>query len=477
MTIKCFSREDDVSVDETAVVHRFFANSQAANMIDVGAHHGSAFKPFLDDGWAVHAFEPDPTNRKYIEDRYSDNPRLTLNNYAVGNESGKELSFYASEQSTGISSLIPFHGGHKEIAKVPTIRLDDYLKFNPLEEVAFLKIDTEGFDLRVIEGFPWERLKPAVIECEFEDAKTTKIGYVWQDLAKFLVRQGYTVYVSEWHPILRYGIRHQWRQLLKFPTKSIDGNSWGNFVAFRDKISTAEVEALFLAELGAKNPNKVLTAAPGEARAEVRMGGNPIKNQVGIFTNFIKSTPGVIISSLLGLGGLLMAFSTEIANVASLPAMKYVLMVGGFLVLLQAFAYTLARTRHEMELRPNAELAKLQSDVRSLAATDRTSDFEAQAAELAKSISALKAQTNKRDQANVAKFEKSLNALKMELNKHAEPSVAARSHQDAVNQQVEELRVEFDELQAHYLDLKLKLPEILLMINNIRAEFETTSNE
>jgi hypothetical protein len=45
--------------------------------------------------------------------------------------------------------------------------------------VDFLKIDTESHDLFVHQGYPWECGKPAVIECEFEDAKTVPLGYTF----------------------------------------------------------------------------------------------------------------------------------------------------------------------------------------------------------------------------------------------------------------------------------------------------------
>jgi hypothetical protein len=51
-------------------------------------------------------------------------------------------------------------------------------------------------------------------------------------MATFLVDRGYSVYVSEWHPIERYGARHSFRRLQQYPC-SIPSNSWGNLLAFR----------------------------------------------------------------------------------------------------------------------------------------------------------------------------------------------------------------------------------------------------
>jgi hypothetical protein len=95
-----------------------------------------------------------------------------------------------------------------------------------MPSVDFLKIDTEGHDLFVLQGFPWERNRPQVIECEFEDLKSKPLGYTTKDMADFLVGKGYTVYVSEWHPILKYGQRHDWHRLQKYPCDLACYEAW-----------------------------------------------------------------------------------------------------------------------------------------------------------------------------------------------------------------------------------------------------------
>ena len=52
-----------------------------------------------------------------------------------------------------------------------------------LSKIDFLKIDVEGLDWNVLKGVPWDRVKPEVIECEFEDAKTLALGHTYRDIA------------------------------------------------------------------------------------------------------------------------------------------------------------------------------------------------------------------------------------------------------------------------------------------------------
>lgn len=247
-----FSRKDAAHWDETNGVAQLFSHLLKGAMIDVGAHHGYAMAPFLDRSWRIFAFEPDEKNREKLLERLANHKSkslVSLDTRCVSNKSQKGVSFYRSEQSTGISGLSAFLESHVEAQKVDTVTLTEFFENKPLQKVDFLKIDTEGYDFFVLQGFPWERTIPAVIECEFEDSKTVPLGYTFHDLASFLVNKGYTVYVSEWHPIIRYGIRHDWNRLVRYPCELADEKGWGNLLAFRDPISEEDLVAAVKKEL------------------------------------------------------------------------------------------------------------------------------------------------------------------------------------------------------------------------------------
>lgn len=242
-----FAREPQAHWDETnGVANLFLQVLSGSTMIDVGAHQGTALAPFLDRGWRIYAFEPDHQNRATLLGRlgkHKNKHLVSVDTRCVSNKPKKGVSFFTSEQSTGISGLSAFHETHEESQKVDITTLTEFFEDKPMPPIDFLKIDTEGHDLFVLQGYPWERGKPAVIECEFEDTKTVPLGYTFHDLAKFLVEKGYTVYVSEWHPIIRYGIRHDWRQLMRYPCELADEKGWGNLLAFRVPIDEAALVA------------------------------------------------------------------------------------------------------------------------------------------------------------------------------------------------------------------------------------------
>ncbi len=230
------SRQDKIHFDETNLISEYVGQKEKGFMIDVGAHHGYASSPFLDKGWGVIGYEPDPNNRKILQQRLGDHPRLKIIQDAVSDVAGETVSFYASDESTGVSGLSGFTEKHKIICEVKTTTLTDQIRENNISTIDFLKIDTEGFDLMVLKGFPWKTHRPNIIECEFENAKTVPLGYVFEDIANYLVGHGYNVYVSEWHPIIRYGIQHDWRSLSRYPCTLATDAAWGNLLAFNSTV-------------------------------------------------------------------------------------------------------------------------------------------------------------------------------------------------------------------------------------------------
>ncbi|NNL78814.1 MAG: FkbM family methyltransferase, partial [Desulfobacterales bacterium] len=203
-------------------------------MVDVGAHYGAALDNFAADGWQVIAFEPDKNNREKLSRVYGAYPNVTIDSRGISDHMDDNVPFYTSAESSGISGLLSFDQSHQSAGTISVTTLEQVLIEYEVREIDFLKIDTEGLDLSVLSGLP-DSTTPKVIVCEFEDRKTLTLGYVYSDLADELVRRGYFVIMSEWHPLEKYGQRHKWRRAVEWPAKVLDKNAWGNFVAVSDK--------------------------------------------------------------------------------------------------------------------------------------------------------------------------------------------------------------------------------------------------
>ena len=261
-------READCMFEELDVAQSLFEawgfDPRACVMIDVGAHSGGSFPPFVDAGWTVFGFEPDPSNRAEIPERYLENPRFHIDPRALADKVQQDVPFFASPESTGISGLSAFRDTHEEVARVSTTTLANAMREYDMPPVNLLKVDTEGFDLFVLKGMDFDRCKPEVIITEFENNKTLPLGYHYRDQIALLEAQGYTVWVSEWWPIVRYGIRHHWRSLYPASLRHPPEDSWGNFIAFRDPPLFRDV---YNAMIGAINrPHNPAAVPIAEAR-------------------------------------------------------------------------------------------------------------------------------------------------------------------------------------------------------------------
>ncbi len=229
-----FDREQHVRVDETALIADLLSDRRGRNhvMIDVGAHFGTSASHFDKLGWSIFCFEPDPANFSKLHARYRGTPNVILEKCAVADIPARGAPFYSSQESTGLSSLVAFHESHRREGTVDVTTIAEIVETRRLDHIDFLKIDVEGLDFSVLKGIPWNHIKPDVIECEFEDQRTRPLGYSHKDVADFLVEKGYVVYVSEWHPIVRYGIAHDWCRLARYPAPLASRESWGNLLAF-----------------------------------------------------------------------------------------------------------------------------------------------------------------------------------------------------------------------------------------------------
>lgn len=267
------SREENLQLNEVEVFYPFLPEHNGI-MLDVGAHVGASCLYFLSRGYAVHAFEPDAQNRAALAKLTHGYDKLIIDSRAVADVSDEQRFWYATPDSSGASGLLPFTENHAQTASVTTVTLRDYCSERNITHVDFLKIDAEGYDLMALTGFPFESIRPACILCEFEDRKTLPLGYSLHDLANFLLERGYHVFMSEWWTILRYGIQHQWRRIVPWPSECLPF-AWGNLLAFEQKPDTAKLERVVDDLISTtKNHKRISTAMAHALRSKLTVKQN-----------------------------------------------------------------------------------------------------------------------------------------------------------------------------------------------------------
>lgn len=224
--------------DELQLIYKLLKSISSVSkiMIDVGANFGDSLRPFVEDNWKIYAVEPNSEIRKTLEHLFGAALNITIDSRAISDSPEKEVSFFSSNMSTGIGTLSKFHDSHEFSEKVEVTTLSMFCKEYNIKEVGFLKIDVEGFDYMVLKGNSWTAVKPSVVMCEFEDAKTVQLGHNYHDIANFLTAKGYQLAVFEWHPLKEYGGLLKFRQWAEYPYELSDPHAFGNIVAIYDQI-------------------------------------------------------------------------------------------------------------------------------------------------------------------------------------------------------------------------------------------------
>jgi FkbM family methyltransferase len=243
-------RLDGARLDEAALLLGLsrFQTTAPGRLVDVGAHRGGFLAPFAAADWSVLAIEPQPDNRAALLSRVKDDPAVTVEAVAVSDAAADAAPLYTAPESTGVATLSPFLDSHTETARVPVDTLTAVLDRHGVGRVDVLKVDSEGWDLRVLLGLDWERWRPRLVMVEFENRKTLRLGYSMGDLVALLEGRGYRVFVSEWHPVVRYGTRHDWRRLFTWPPRDHeplpDADAWGNLIAMHPDAGLPDDDAL-----------------------------------------------------------------------------------------------------------------------------------------------------------------------------------------------------------------------------------------
>lgn len=123
--------------------------------MDIGANlglwtmHAKKLAGENDVDLRVIASEPCSGTRKMLEDRLRDIQDVRATGLAFSDREG-EGEFYYEESGAGTNSLNKVSGGHSE--KVTLATIDKFCAEEKIKHVAMIKIDTEGFDLKVLYG-------------------------------------------------------------------------------------------------------------------------------------------------------------------------------------------------------------------------------------------------------------------------------------------------------------------------------------
>ncbi len=147
----------------------------------------------------VHSFEPSPRDFKCLQELPLKNPdfKIFVNPCALGEEACEADLDISSLNWIGWNTMVPGFMRKNvlaETAKVSVMRLDDYLQEHSIKKVSLIKIDTEGYEFKVLKGlqrfFESSPALPLII-CEVTPRVHALLGTSLEEMSAFMKGFGY----------------------------------------------------------------------------------------------------------------------------------------------------------------------------------------------------------------------------------------------------------------------------------------------
>lgn len=167
-------------------------------IIDVGANIGLVSlksSKLTSASGAVHSFEPDPINFERLTKNIELNnfSNITSNRLGLGDINGAFELETIDENNLGMHR-IALQGAKQNSTQITVITLDEYLDNNTLERVDIIKIDVEGFEMKVLNGAKkcLNKYHP-ILFIELDDLFLQAQGDSAEILITFIEEQGYTI--------------------------------------------------------------------------------------------------------------------------------------------------------------------------------------------------------------------------------------------------------------------------------------------
>jgi len=175
-----------------ADMERWVGRGNIDTVFDVGAHHGEFAERLLRDfsTAAVHAFEPVPDSFQLLQARFCKHKRVFAHELAMGKQT-ERLPIHLKAGSTGCSFVDSTGAVGRTTVDVTSV--DDFAESHSISRIDLLKIDTEGFELEVLQGASKLLATGSVAFVYVEtELHSTDYHFVpFSELAEFLGHFGY----------------------------------------------------------------------------------------------------------------------------------------------------------------------------------------------------------------------------------------------------------------------------------------------
>ena len=170
-----FHGRHGLTVGEERFIGAWLAGKPPGVLLDVGANHGAyaRFMRRVSPNGRIYAFEPHPRTFEVLQRLTSADAGMVLVNKAVSNEAGSiKLYDFAFEDGSTQASLdedaVKLFSADTVAHDVQATTIDEFMAAEKIARIQLLKIDTEGFDLAVLQGARAALASRAIEAIQFE---------------------------------------------------------------------------------------------------------------------------------------------------------------------------------------------------------------------------------------------------------------------------------------------------------------------
>ena len=178
-------------------------------VLDIGANMGwyTILSAKLCSKGVVHAFEPVPfifnkLNKNCELNKVGDN--IVFNNCALGDEKEGSITMYTFKGLYhGHSSMSTLNRNDFVSVQVPMTTLDNYIATQQISNIDFIKMDTEGAEMKVLDGAHelMSSENPPIWLIELNEETSAAFGYKPHELIDRLLA---------YHPYTLYAVKGAW---------------------------------------------------------------------------------------------------------------------------------------------------------------------------------------------------------------------------------------------------------------------------
>ncbi len=195
-----FHGRHGLTMGEENFVRARLRGSQAGMLLDVGANNGTytLYLRHICPHAVIYAFEPHPRTFATLCSRIAGDPAIRPLNLAVSAESGRlKLYDFAAEDGSTQASLdkeaVHLFSSETVAHDVAVTTIDSFMVEHDIQTIDLLKIDTEGFDLAVLQGARNALAARAIAAIQFEFIPANIARHVtMRDF--FDILRGYRIY-------------------------------------------------------------------------------------------------------------------------------------------------------------------------------------------------------------------------------------------------------------------------------------------